>query len=75
MASTEAVGPPSSPRRLGLPEDEVYPFGQDTTLVDVLDRVLDRGVVVTGDIVLSVADVDLVHVGLRLVVRGLDSRS
>lgn len=44
----------------------------ETTLVDLLDRVIDRGVVVSGDVVLSVAGVDLVHVGLRLVLRGVD---
>lgn len=46
----------------------------ETTLVDVLDRVIARGVVLSGDIVLSVAGVDLVHVGLRLVLRGVDHR-
>ncbi|WP_270886812.1 gas vesicle protein [Pedococcus sp. 5OH_020] len=48
----------------------VQPFPgsrEDVALVDLLDRVIDGGVVVTGDIVLSVADVDLVYVGLRLV--------
>jgi hypothetical protein len=44
----------------------------ETTLVDLLDAVIDRGVVVSGDVVLSVAEVDLVHLGLRLVLRGLD---
>ena len=44
----------------------------ETSLVDLLDRVIDRGVVVQGDIVLSVAGVDLVHVGLQLVLRGVD---
>jgi hypothetical protein len=36
------------------------------TLLDLVDRVLNKGVVVTGDVTLSVADVDLVYVGLRL---------
>jgi gas vesicle structural protein len=36
------------------------------TLVELVDRVLNKGVVVSGDITLSVADVDLVYVGLRL---------
>ena len=36
------------------------------TLLDLVDRVLNKGVVVTGDITLAVADVDLVYVGLRL---------
>jgi hypothetical protein len=36
------------------------------TLVELVDRVLNKGVTLTGDITLSVADVDLVYVGLRL---------
>jgi gas vesicle structural protein len=44
----------------------------DATLVDLLDRVIGRGVVVTGDLVLSVAGVDLVYVGLRLVLKGIE---
>ncbi|MGI5153951.1 gas vesicle protein [Microbispora sp. CA-102843] len=34
-------------------------------LVDLLDRLLAGGVVITGDIVLSIADIDLVHISLR----------
>jgi hypothetical protein len=37
-------------------------------LVDLLDRVLAGGVVVTGDITLSIADVDLVVISLRALV-------
>ena len=36
------------------------------TLLELVDRVLNRGVVISGDITLSVADVDLVYVGLRV---------
>lgn len=39
---------------------------EELILVDLLDRLLDKGVVVSGDITLSVAEVDLVYVGLRL---------
>ncbi|NIH80578.1 MULTISPECIES: gas vesicle protein [Amycolatopsis] len=35
------------------------------SLVDLLDRVLAGGVVVSGEITLSIADVDLVHISLR----------
>jgi hypothetical protein len=35
-------------------------------LVDVLDKVIEKGVVVNGDIVIRVADIDLVYLGLRL---------
>lgn len=40
---------------------------EDVALVDLLDRVIGGGVVIAGDIVLSIADVDLVYLGLRLV--------
>ena len=46
----------------GLPAPQ-----RDVALVDLIDRLIDGGVVVTGDVVLSVADVDLVYLGLRLV--------
>jgi hypothetical protein len=36
------------------------------TLVELVDRVLNKGVTLTGDITLSVAGVDLVYVGLRV---------
>jgi Gas vesicle protein len=47
--------------------DEVLPQ-DDVTLVDLLDRLLAGGVVITGDITLALADIDLVHLSLRLVV-------
>jgi hypothetical protein len=37
-------------------------------LVDLLDRVLSTGVVIAGDLTLSIADVDLVRVSLRALV-------
>lgn len=36
-------------------------------LADVLDRVLDKGAVVTGEMVISVAGIDLVYVALNIV--------
>ena len=47
--------------------------GPRLALVDLLDRVLAGGVVVTGEIVLSIADVDLVGVSLRAVVTSLSA--
>lgn len=35
------------------------------TLLELVDRVLEKGVVLSGDITLSVADIDLVYVQLR----------
>jgi gas vesicle structural protein len=39
---------------------------REVTLLELVDRLLDRGVVLTGDITISVADVDLIVLGLRL---------
>jgi hypothetical protein len=43
-------------------------FYQPVPLVDLLDRVLATGVVITGDITISIADVDLVRISLRALV-------
>jgi hypothetical protein len=42
------------------------PLEQQITLIELVDRVLNKGVVLSGDITLSVAGVDLVYVGLRV---------
>jgi hypothetical protein len=57
-APPQAAGP--------SPESEV-------TLLELLDRVLDKGVVLTGDVTLSVADIDLVHVGLRVLLTSVET--
>jgi hypothetical protein len=38
---------------------------QEATLLDLLDRLVDNGVVLSGDVTLSVANVDLIYLGLR----------
>ena len=45
---------------------EKWPDTQ-VALVDLIDRVIGGGVVITGDVVLGIAGVDLVYLGLRLV--------
>ena len=42
------------------------PLQHEVTLLELVDRVLNKGVVLSGDITLSVAGVDLVYVGLRV---------
>lgn len=44
-------------------------------LVDALDRVLAVGASVAGDLIVSVADVDLIRVDLRLLVAGIQGES
>lgn len=47
--------------------------GQQVTLLETLDRLLNQGVVTAGDITLSVADVDLIYVGLRLLLCSVET--
>jgi hypothetical protein len=43
------------------------------SLLDLVDRLLDGGVVIGGDITLAVADVDLVYVGLRALIGSVET--
>jgi hypothetical protein len=47
-------------------------YNRSTTLVDVLDRVLDKGLVVAGDIRVSLAEVELLTIRIRLLVCSID---
>lgn len=52
-------------------EEETAPAGRQVALIDLLDRLLTGGAVLTGDLVLSVADVDLVRINLRAVIHSI----
>ncbi|WP_370969100.1 gas vesicle protein GvpJ [Amycolatopsis sp. cg9] len=41
-------------------------------VADLLDRVVHRGAVVTGDVIISLAGIDLVRLDLRLLLLGLE---
>ena len=43
------------------------------SLAEVLDRVLGKGAVIAGDVIISVADIDLVRLSLQLVLGSTDS--
>jgi gas vesicle protein GvpA/GvpJ/GvpM family len=45
---------------------------KSTGLVDVLDRVLDKGLVIAGDIKISLAEVELLTIRIRLIVCSID---
>ena len=49
------------------------PLEQQITLLELVDRVLNKGVTLTGDITLSVAGVDLVYVGLRVLLASVST--
>ena len=45
---------------------------QATNLADILERVLDKGIVIAGDIKIQLADVDLLNIKIRLLVASVD---
>lgn len=54
---------------------ENLPLEERVRLVELVDRVLDRGVVLRGDVTISVAGVDLIYLELRLLLSGIDALS
>ncbi len=43
-----------------------------TGLADILERVLDKGIVIAGDIKIQIADIDLITIKIRLLVASVD---
>ncbi|KAB2496601.1 gas vesicle protein [Priestia endophytica] len=41
---------------------------QEVTLLDILDVILDKGIALRGELVISIADIDLVYLDLRVLV-------
>ena len=46
---------------------------REVTLFELLDRILNKGVVIAGDLVISVADVDLIYLGLKIILTSVDT--
>lgn len=57
-ARSPALRPPTAQRQV--------------TLIDLLDRLLNGGIVIHGDITLSAAEIDLVRLDLRILVAAID---
>lgn len=68
-----SAGAPARGPRPSSPAADEDTLAREVTLLELLDRVLDKGVVLSGDITLSVADVDLVYVGLRVLLSSVDA--
>ena len=53
---------------------EVLGFGEDElSLLETLDHVLDRGLVIAGDVIISVADIDLIYLGLNVLLGSVET--
>jgi hypothetical protein len=46
---------------------------EELSLLETLDHLLDRGVVIAGEAVISIGDVDLLYLGLNVVLANVDS--
>jgi len=53
--------------------DTVPSDAEHISLCETLDRVLNKGVVVAGEVVISVADIDLIWLGLQLVLASVET--
>ncbi|MEU2674322.1 gas vesicle protein [Streptomyces sp. NPDC007164] len=63
-----SVGSLPATSREPLPERQI-------ALIDLLDRLLSGGVVLTGDVVLSIADIDLVRISLRALIVSISEQN
>lgn len=67
--------PPAAPPGAagsGPPLAEALLGGPESSLLDLVDHLLDQGVVVTGDVVLGLAGIDLVYLRLSLLLAAAD---
>ena len=55
-----------------MPEQRMEHAIQATSLADILERVLDKGVVIAGDITISLVGVELLNIKLRLLIASVD---
>ncbi|MFF7177426.1 gas vesicle protein GvpJ [Streptomyces sp. NPDC008121] len=63
------------PSRLGsAPSRAAAPYGQNTSssLADILERVLDKGIVIAGDIRINLLDIELLTIKLRILIASVD---
>jgi gas vesicle structural protein len=71
-----AAAPPTTDQPLvsrPTSDDAHAALQKEVTLLELVDRLLDKGVVLSGDITLSVAEVDLVYVGLRVLISSVET--
>jgi len=52
--------------------DQIAHSIQSTNLADILERILDKGIVIAGDIKIQLADIDLLNIKIRLLVASVE---
>jgi gas vesicle structural protein len=61
---------------MSIRDDELHQIGDDArqiSLCETLDRVLNKGVVLAGEVIISVADIELVYLNLRVLLTSTDT--
>ena len=54
--------------------EQYHPYAyKEMTLLDLLDGIIDTGVVVRGEILISIANIDLIVVDLKLLISSIES--
>jgi hypothetical protein len=65
---TDSLAGPLGPR----PAMAGYPGGSSASLADILERVLDKGIVIAGDIRINLLDIELLTIKLRILIASVD---
>ncbi len=54
-------------------EDLTYSAQRQVSLCELLDRVLNKGVVLTGELIISIADIEMIYIGVNLLVSSVET--
>jgi hypothetical protein len=68
----DAQGRVPARRPGGLPDRQVMGMSQPANLADLLERVLDKGIVIAGDITICLGTVELLTIKIRLLIASVD---
>jgi hypothetical protein len=69
--AVEKEGLDSSPEAMGLQISLQH--NKDVSLCEALDRILNKGAVLFGEVMISVADIDLVYLGLQVILASVET--
>jgi gas vesicle structural protein len=56
-----------------MEELDIIDEDEELSLLETLDHVLDRGLVIAGEVTIAVADIDLIYLGLNLLLGSVES--
>jgi hypothetical protein len=81
LAPEMIAGPNPETIEVGLREpypetmlpDPSLPENKDVSLCEALDRILNKGAVLFGEVMISVADIDLVYLGLQVILASMET--